>query len=121
MRLTSILAGLMLPITLALSSVIILKEQDRTTGGHGGHGGGGGGDGGDDGRGACLRLCRPEKPPCPKNMDPYKLGDCWSCCLRQQSDSEPRSQIQAHYLPGVVEIDLDLDLDGFAGENREFL
>ncbi|KAL4742809.1 hypothetical protein BDV11DRAFT_180108 [Aspergillus similis] len=115
MYLTSILAGLMLYITLGSSSVIILKEQDRAMSGYGSYGGDG--KGGDDGRGPCLRVCFSKKPACPKNMDPYKLGDCWSCCLRQKFDFEPQPQIQAEYQPAIVEI----DLDGFADENREFL
>ncbi|KAL4923482.1 uncharacterized protein BDV17DRAFT_276941 [Aspergillus undulatus] len=123
MRFTSILA-LALPFTLATSSIVVLKDQDELAsgGGVGGHhgaraggGGGGGGGGDDDGRGACLRSCFPDKPACPKNMDPYKLGDCWSCCLKQRSQPQPPHRT-------VIEIDVELDdSDDFADGDRMYL
>jgi hypothetical protein len=63
---TSILAGLMLPITLRSPSVIIIKEQGRTTGGHGNYGGDG--KRGDGESGGCLSICFHEKPNFPNHL-----------------------------------------------------
>ncbi|KAI9375939.1 hypothetical protein BJX61DRAFT_492605 [Aspergillus egyptiacus] len=37
------------------------------------------------GAGACLRLCSRVENTCPENMDARKMGECWTCCLRDQS------------------------------------
>ncbi|KAL4993929.1 hypothetical protein BDV10DRAFT_177771 [Aspergillus recurvatus] len=37
----------------------------------------------------CLRSCFQEKPACPANMEPRHLGECWSCCLKAQTEQEP--------------------------------
>ncbi|EIE81823.1 hypothetical protein RO3G_06534 [Rhizopus delemar RA 99-880] len=28
----------------------------------------------------CWRVCFPEKPKCPEEWSPKKLGHCWTCC-----------------------------------------
>ncbi|KAL4988119.1 hypothetical protein BDW68DRAFT_99410 [Aspergillus falconensis] len=38
---------------------------------------------------ACLRSCFQEKPACPENMEPRRLGQCWSCCLKEHTEQEP--------------------------------
>ncbi|KAL4958071.1 hypothetical protein BDW69DRAFT_154927 [Aspergillus filifer] len=104
MRILHVLA-LALPFTLASPNFLVLKDQDKLTAG-GSSGGGGGGD--DDGRDACLRACFPHKPECPKNMDPYKLGDCYSCCLRQRKDPEPHPPKYATRNRATLSLDVDI-------------
>ncbi|RDW78598.1 uncharacterized protein DSM5745_05450 [Aspergillus mulundensis] len=102
MHLSSIIAGIA-TITLASSSVIVVKDQDQ---------------GRNDARGACLRSCHQQRPACPENMDPSKLGECWSCCFRQQS----RPQGARLWSPAVPEFDLDRDgfeRDGFDRDDFE--
>ncbi|KAF8341029.1 hypothetical protein F5887DRAFT_977835 [Amanita rubescens] len=28
----------------------------------------------------CFHVCFPEKPRCPEEWHPKKLGECWTCC-----------------------------------------
>ncbi|KAL4797942.1 hypothetical protein BDV19DRAFT_39797 [Aspergillus venezuelensis] len=104
MRILPVLA-LALPFALASPNFLVLKDQDKLTAAGGG-GGGGGGD--DDGRGACLRSCFKDKPECPKNMDPYKLGDCYSCCLRQRKNPEPHPPKSATRKGATLLLDIDI-------------
>ncbi|KAL4807636.1 hypothetical protein BDV18DRAFT_158852 [Aspergillus unguis] len=101
MHFIPILAALALPLTPVSSSVIFLKDGSE---------GGGAGEGG-DGHGACLRACRPQKPKCPENMDPVKLGNCWSCCLHQEPWGQVQAQAQTQVI-GVLNLD-DLEDVGF--------
>ncbi|KAL4909265.1 hypothetical protein BDW74DRAFT_146275 [Aspergillus multicolor] len=92
MLLASVIAGIALPIALVSSSVIAARDQDQM-------------QSSEDAPGSCLRSCHPQRPACPGNMDPYQLGTCWSCCLRQRS--RPRGARLSS--PAVPELDLDRD------------
>ncbi|KAI9370242.1 hypothetical protein BJX61DRAFT_544818 [Aspergillus egyptiacus] len=50
---------------------------------------------------ACLRSCFNDKPACPDNMDAKKLDDCWTCCLRIESNygiTQPGAGIEKCHL-----------------------
>ncbi|KAL4864017.1 hypothetical protein BDV12DRAFT_176782 [Aspergillus spectabilis] len=67
MRFLSLIATTtVVPWTLAIPNMYLLMETDNPD------------------PSACLRSCFKDKPACPSNMDPHKLGDCWTCCLRME-------------------------------------
>ncbi|KAL4886638.1 hypothetical protein BJY04DRAFT_178056 [Aspergillus karnatakaensis] len=46
-----------------------------------------------DDNAGCLRACRNEKSTCPETMKPKKVGDCWTCCLKEQGLQQPFARV----------------------------
>ncbi|KAI4162855.1 MAG: hypothetical protein LQ342_003572 [Letrouitia transgressa] len=56
----------------------------------------------------CFKACWPEEPTCPDGWESKQLGECWTCCVKEDQTGENDDELQTYVTQKHIGIKQDI-------------